>query len=201
MWVDYLAKAPPTQLRYDITHCLHHKFPFFFEKEDGYFGSANLIDENPVTNHDKLSGSEMKKHMTLTCKIIGDRSMSHQLVRHRLFAFSQESQRYCNYGKKGYQFIMPPSIADKEIARKEWLDSLEVAIGDYEALLAWKIPPEDARSVLPNCTKTEVVTTGTLGYWNYVFKHRADNPKAQWEIRSIMQGIREEFRNLLPEIF
>ena len=88
--------------------------------------------------------------------------MSHQLVRHRISSYSQESQRFCDYGKKGFKFIVPPKILNAEpYLYNAWLED---TINDYKVYLALreaKIPAEDARSKLPNATKTEVVTTNT----------------------------------------
>jgi len=192
---------------YGVVARLVEKWPFFFghiklEEEERGKALVSLVDENPFTNKDNLTVKEMKQHMTLTFKFTGSRVMSHQLVRHRLFAFSQESQRYCNYGKKGYQIIVPKSIAEKEIAREEFLSQVELLFEDYESLLTWKIPPEDARFLLPNCTKTEVVTTGTIGYWlDHVIPHRGHNPKAQWEIRKLRLDAENIIKERLPVLF
>ena len=160
-----------------------------------------VVDNNPSTNKYNLSADEMLKHMTLTYKLVGSRIMSHQVVRHRRFSFSQESQRYCNYGKKGLQIILPPEIAKYETTLDNWRDSVDKSYDIYNELLASGVPPEDARSVLPNCTKTEIVMTGTLADWKHVFEHRANNPKAQWEIRQIMSDIQEHARKLVPNVF
>lgn len=176
------------------------------------------------------------EHGSITVKIICDRACSHQLVRHRIAAYSQESQRYCDYGGTGLTVICPPRIAELPPGRYElcWLGAdhhcewwrvddvnlKERLLGSAELSRAnrWLdhklacyrlycdfrdegIPPEDARSVLPNATKTEVVTTYNLRQWRHVFEHRALNPRAQWEIRLIMQGILAEFAGLLPAVF
>jgi thymidylate synthase (FAD) len=184
-----------------VAWCLHRKWPFFFDEPNIEYvpSDTRLIDDNPLTNRDNLSKEEMFKHMTLTCKLIGDRSMSHQLVRHRLASYSQESQRYCNYGKKGFQFIVPPNISHD--ARHVFMDKAVEEYENYLKMLDLKLPPEDARGLLPNCTKTEVVATYTLGMWEHIFEHRARNPKAQWQIKNIMLGVEHKFRQLLPQVF
>jgi thymidylate synthase ThyX len=112
------------------------------------------------------------------------------------------SQRYCNYGKKGFQFIIPPTHREKPGQEERFINDALYAYGRYLEYINDGIPPEDAREILPNCTKTEVVTTGTLGYWiNHIFPHRADNPKAQWQIRNIMQGVKGHMQGQLPEMF
>jgi thymidylate synthase (FAD) len=198
-----------------IRTCLNKKWPFFFELPEIENTSLNikLVDENPLTNKGQLSSEEMLKHMTLTYRLIGDRSMSHQLVRHRLCAFSQESQRYCNYGKKGFQIIVPPSVDNAEPIydkgqynipyrpKRMFIFAAVEAYEEYLMQIEAGVKPEDARGLLPNCTKTEVITTCTLGNWMHIFKHRADNPKAQWQIRDITRGIKEHMSELLPQLF
>lgn len=203
MWTDLFKQEKIESVFVALAQKFCTRFPIFSMElaAIGVFGINNLVeelDENPLTNQSNMTVKELKLHTSLTIKAIGDRSMSHQLVRHRLFAFSQESQRYCNYGKKGFQFIVPP--AKKEMQDAFICSALE-AYESYLSALDIGFKPEDARGVLPNCTKTEVVTTGTLGYWKYVFKHRADNPKAQWQIRGIMQATQTHFKELLPAIF
>ena len=162
------------------------------------------------------------EHCVITVKIFCSRACSHQLVRHRIAAYSQESQRYCDYGKLGFQVIAPRGLelpggkyerngfADwtrqKDIKCKmnnkaQWLETVYQAYSTYLHLLREGMRPENARFVLPNATKTEVVTTFNLRQWRHVFKHRALNPRAQWEIREIMQAVLEKFKVLMPAVF
>jgi len=168
------------------------------------------------------------EHAVYTARIIGDRSMSHQLVRHRIAAYSQESQRYCDYGKKGLQVVCPPSIGylapgtwehraglgcmsvwdhegcgtDLDSNRLcKWLDNRRREYKEYLDLREDGIPPEDARSVLPNATKTEVVSTFNLRQWRHVFRERALNKRAQWQIRQIMCSLLRQMASRLPVIF
>ena len=161
------------------------------------------------------------EHGSITVRIICDRSTSHQLVRHRIAAYSQESQRYCDYGDGWLKVIAPPGIHLKagryqcphifvteedgkrvhdRIANK-WLQEMVGAHNAYQWFREKGLKPEEARSVLPNCTKTEVVTTFNLRQWRHVFEDRALNPRAQFAIRSIMQGVLKEFAELLPCVF
>jgi thymidylate synthase (FAD) len=188
----------------DMRERLQQKWPHFFGEHGHGAESAivDLVDENPLTNHNKLPLCEMLKHMTLTCNLVGDRTMSHQLVRHRISSYSQESQRFCDYGKKGFKFIVPPKILN---AAPEYYNLwLNDTINDYKVYLKLKeagIPAEDRRSKLPNATKTEVVTTNTLGIWDHVFNQRPRNKKAQWQIKATVGGAEAEFTGLLPNVF
>ena len=82
-----------------------------------------------------------------------------------------------------------------------WLDLIKHSYEAYCLLLENHVLPEDARSVLPNATETEIVTTFNLRQWRHVFKERALNPQAQWEIKNIMMGLLIEFNKLLPAVF
>ena len=164
------------------------------------------------------------EHASISVLILGDRSMSHQLVRHRIGAFSQESQRFCNYGRKGFQVICPPSIGVPEgeysldtfgnlnlknigtlfslsLAQRRWLQHRCEDCLEYINLLNEGILPEDARSCLPNATKTEIVATFNLRQWRHVFAERALNRHAQWQIKDITRGILREFAGRLPCVF
>lgn len=170
----------------------------------------------------RMGHESVIEHQSITVRIIGSRAMSHQLVRHRLAAYSQESQRYCNYMKKGYQIIVPSALAVLPADVYDWnegkwtntdgvdvsdadcayfLDGIRNTLLHYEYYLERGKKPEMARYVLPNCMKTEVVTTYNLRTWRHIFKERALNPHAQKEIREIMLGILGAFKEHLPILF
>ena len=204
MWME-LMDSDYVDVGNEMAVRLNTKWPAMFEMPTEASGAPpriRLLDENPLTNTNELAICEMMRHMTLTCNLVGDRTMSHQLVRHRLAYFSQESQRFCDYGKKGLKFIIPPKILNAEPRIfNMWLEDV---INDYKVYLALrdvKIPAEDARSKLPNAAKTEVVTTCTLGNWDHVFNQRPRNPKAQWQIKATIGGAEEDFKVRLPEVF
>jgi thymidylate synthase (FAD) len=162
----------------------------------------------------KSKHESVLEHISISVRIICDRSCSHQLVRHRIAAYSQESQRYCNYGKKGLQVICPPSIGVKPGAYQKygnewtpvpahpsWLETTNRCYLEYLALLDQGKPPEDARSVLQNNCKTEVATTFNLRTWRHVFVERGLNKHAQWQIRGIFSDILRDFASRYPAIF
>ena len=139
------------------------------------------------------------EHLSISVKIIIDRGSSQQVVRHRLAAYSQESQRYINYKKKGYYICCPRTIT--EGLRGEWMLCVQNSINFYERLVSSGIKPEDARSVLPMGMKTEMIATYNLRTWRHIFEERALNPRAQFEIRELTSDILRKFAELLPEIF
>lgn len=185
--------------------------------------------ENFVKRLVKSGHHSVLEHCSISVRIVGDRSMSHQLVRHRIAAYSQESQRYCDYGKMGLQVILPPKIGvleqgiyehknshwfgpigmgeEKNLSTTasslviDWLDFISLSYNTYLSLREKGIPAEDARSVLPNATKTEVVTTYNLRQWRHVFQQRGLNSHAQWQIRKIMKDILFEFNKIVPSVF
>ena len=164
------------------------------------------------------------EHCSISVLIVCSRAASHQLVRHRIAAYSQESQRYCNYGEKGFAVICPPAVcrnisgtfehiplsSDCEICTDKdcghynlihWLNVRALEFSEYLRETENGIPGEDARYNLPNAMKTEIVATYNLREWRHIFKLRALDDAAQWEIRGIMQGILQEFRVLMPDAF
>jgi thymidylate synthase (FAD) len=164
------------------------------------------------------------EHATVSTRIICSRSCSHQLVRHRIASYCQESQRYCNYGKLGFQVICPPSIglpageyeggwddglwefnplfnAVLSSRQFDWLHTVGTAYNEYLDELAEGILPEDAREVLPNATKTEIIATMNLSQWRHVFHERALSPRAQYQIRTIMATLLGTLQTALPAVF
>jgi thymidylate synthase (FAD) len=153
------------------------------------------------------------EHEGLTARITCSRACSHQLVRHRIAAYSQESMRYCNYGKRGLQVICPPSIGIPPgeyhwqgyecltDVQNSWLSTIKACYDEYLREMADGVKPEDARFVLPHATKTCVVATYNMSMWRHVIEERGLNTHAQWEIREIFHGIYEDLRTKLASIF
>ena len=151
------------------------------------------------------------EHGSITVRIICDRGISHELVRHRIASFSQESTRYCNYGKDGfgheitvidiasgfkYDLSNPVDAAKYGI----WKSAMDCAEDYYMRLLAAGATPQEARSVLPNSLKTEIVITANPREWLHIFRLRTSNA-AHPQIREVMFPIQAEFALLWPSIF
>jgi len=149
-----------------------------------------------------LGHESVLEHISISVKIIGSRSMSHQLVRHRLASYSQESQRYVSYNKDrfGKEITVISPFEEGTKPYKIWEKSTKQAEKDYFKLLDSGAAPEDARSVLPNSCKTEIIVTMNLRSWRHFLKIRCDK-HAQLEIRTIAQSILAEFQQLIPVIF
>ncbi len=138
------------------------------------------------------------EHIVFTFAISGvTRTLSHQLVRHRAgLAFDQQSQRYLKYREPAY--MVPGTIADADPAlRDRYLDEMSGSLSFYEELLDAGIPGEDARFVMPNATRTNLVMTANLRALIHMSGLRLCT-MAQWEIRRLFQLIRHEVFDVSP---
>lgn len=151
------------------------------------------------------------EHASMTVRFICDRGVSHELVRHRLASFSQESTRYCNYSKdkfdNGITVILPCFWAkdwkDPVMCSNEflvWKKLCEMSEQVYFELLSYGASPQQSRSVLPNSLKTEIVVTANLREWRHIFKQRCSS-KAHPQIRELMVPLLQEVRFKIPVLF
>ena len=149
------------------------------------------------------------EHEKISVRIICDRGVSHELVRHRIASYSQESTRYCNYskGKFGSEltFIRPywddRSISAEMIRlRACWQEACLNAEWSYKKMIDAGCTPEAARAVLPNCLKTEIVMTANLREWRHFFKLRCA-PAAHPDMRIIANMLLTAFKDVVPVVF
>ena len=153
-----------------------------------------------------INHESVLEHGSITVRFITDRGVTHELVRHRVASFSQESTRYCNYGKDKFDneltFIDPrPAFPEMEGVRFNlWETTCEYAEIQYLQLLSYNAKPQEARSVLPNSLKTEIVMTANPREWRHVFKLRCAEA-AHPQIREIMVPCRAEFAQRWPALF
>ncbi len=136
------------------------------------------------------------EHCSVTIRIVCPRGVSHELVRHRLAAYSQESTRYVKYGD--ITVIEPPGL-DKE-SHVQWRAACMYAETAYKALIDLGHKPQIARAVLPICLKTEVVTTFNLRQWLHVMDQRL-RKVCHPEMRSVMRMCHDELIKLSPTLF
>ena len=139
------------------------------------------------------------EHVSFTFAIEGvSRVLTHQLVRHRIASYSQQSQRYVK--EHDFERIVPPSIA-RDPAVKARFDELCNAIqGFYNDMTEAGIPAEDARYILPNATETKIVVTMNARSLLHFFELRCCS-RAQWEIRELANRMLEEVRQVAPVLF
>jgi thymidylate synthase (FAD) len=144
------------------------------------------------------------EHISITVRFICDRGISHELVRHRLAAFSQESTRYANYSKDKFgneiTVIKPVFWPEASDAYGNWLAAMKNAEDAYLNLLKTGAKAEEARSVLPNSLKTEVVMTCNLRQWRHVLNLRCSKA-AHPQIREIMLPLLKELHEKIPVVF
>lgn len=141
------------------------------------------------------------EHVSLSLYLTVDRAVSHELVRHRIASYCQESQRYVAYRGESIDVIQPEWIAvAPEIHRNLWQQSAQHAANAYRELLARGVAAQNARSVLPNCTATHVVMTANIREWRHVLRLRT-SPAAHPDMRHIMGMILADFQARYPVLF
>jgi thymidylate synthase (FAD) len=129
------------------------------------------------------------------------RACTHQLVRHRLASFSQESQRYVDLAKGDWRAIVPPAVAANPQAMAEMTDFWRLAEEKYARLRQLGIRKEDARFLLPNAAETRIITTMNFAAWSHFLWLRAVDKAAQWEIRLMGQRALEMLHAVAPSVF
>lgn len=143
------------------------------------------------------------EHEKITVLFIVDRGISHEIVRHRIASYSQESTRYCNYGKDKFgneiTVIKPFFFSDRE-NYKYWEEACLAAERSYMALLRNGYTPQEARSVLPNSLKTEIVVTYNLREWRHFLRLRCSKA-AHPQMRQVTIPLLILFKNRLPLLF
>lgn len=144
------------------------------------------------------------EHASVTVKFVVDRGVSHEIVRHRIASYCQESQRYCNYSKDDFSseitFIIPEYIEYKSSAWNMWKTAMSEAENSYFELLNYGLTPQEARAVLPNSTKTELIMTANLREWRTFFKLRCDKA-AHPQMREVTIPLLKDFQELIPVVF
>lgn len=148
------------------------------------------------------------EHYSITARVICDRGVTHEIVRHRMASYAQESTRYCNYSKNKFSnqiTYIEPVFWDKntEDGRQKyeiWESVMEFCEKKYMELIENGATPQEARSVLPNSLKTELVMTMNLREWRHFFKLRAA-PAAHPQMRELALAMLAGFKELVPVVF
>jgi thymidylate synthase (FAD) len=144
------------------------------------------------------------EHCSFTVKFIVDRGVSHEIVRHRVASYCQESTRYCNYSRDSFgseiTVIEPLFLAEGTPGWTLWKHSCEVAEKYYFELLNWGCTPQEARAVLPTSLKTEVVMTASIREWRHFLRLRTSSA-AHPQIREVAVPLLHELQRLMPVLF
>lgn len=165
--------------------------------------SAKKFVENLI----KRGHEAMLEHSSLSVKFICDRGVSHELVRHRLASFAQESTRYCNYSQdkfgKELTFIKPCFLEGGTGSYKYWKNAMADAEIYYFSMLDFGCTPQEARSVLPNSIKTEIVMTANYREWRHFFWLRAARKTgpAHPQMEELTVPLLYEVSGLIPVVF
>lgn len=144
------------------------------------------------------------EHEKITVRVICDRGVSHEIVRHRIASYSQESTRYCNYSSDKFDnqltFIKPCFWEESSNEYKKWKEQMLGIEKSYNELIFCGVTPQEARSILPNSLKTEIVITMNLREWRHFFKLRTSK-RAHPQMREIAIPMLEGFKKIIPIIF
>jgi thymidylate synthase (FAD) len=150
-----------------------------------------------VTGYGHVSVIE---HASFTFSIEGvSRALSHQLVRHRIASFTQQSQRYVTYDTLE-KYVTPPSIANNAEVKKIFDETLEKISETYQKLLKLGIKKEDARFILPNAAKTNIIVTMNARELRHFFNLRCCT-RSQWEIREVAIEMLNQAKKTAPALF
>ena len=172
---------------------------------------ADGTAETFIKNILKRGHESVIEHESITVRVICDRGVTHEIVRHRIASYSQESTRYCNYNKDRFDSqISCIDIAtgfhydlNNETDRRKyevWQEAMNAAEKAYFQLIELGAKPQEARSVLPNSLKTELVMTMNMREWRHFFRLRADTA-AHPQMRELAIMLLKEFMVQFPVFF
>lgn len=162
-WVQISSKASYQSL--ELLAPFHEAYAKLFGLNDGWRNHWQVCPHNEIP-------AALHRY---SAKFICDRGISHELVRHRPCSFAQESTRYVNYGGKDMEFIEPAGFEDWTPDQKYGLkDSCAGAEASYNFMLRNGLSPQQARAVLPNALKTEIVVTADAAEWAHIKRLRTD---------------------------
>lgn len=176
-------------------------------------GRVCYKSENKITNDSakdfvsmiiKRGHEAILEHASVTVKFVCDRGISHELVRHRVASYAQESTRYCNYSNNKFgnelTFIKPFYLDDSGLEYARWLDTLKKDETVYLELIDKGLSPQEARGILPNCLKTEIYMTANLREWRHFFNLRCD-VKAHPQMRELTLPLLQNMHKIIPVVF
>jgi thymidylate synthase (FAD) len=144
------------------------------------------------------------EHASLTVIFRVDRGVTHELVRHRLFSFTQESTRFVNYAKKAdLEFIIPAELKDGESVTSSkflWSNAIGESERTYLDLLRNGVRPQEARSVLPNALAATIAVTGNLRNWRHILLMRSSK-ETHPDFRRVVDPLLKVFQTNIPLLF
>lgn len=157
-----------------------------------------------VANILKRGHESVIEHEKVSVKIICDRGVTHEIVRHRIASYSQESTRYCNYSNEKFgkelTIIKPLFWKEDSVEYNLWINTMQAIENTYNKLIDLGAEPQQARSTLPNSLKTEIVVTMNLREWRHFFRLRTSE-RAHPQMREIAIMILNEFKTKIDVLF
>ena len=179
---------------------VQNKYSFIGDPLLNVCNDADVDLSRYVCDAKHMTEEQRAIHSRITLRIICDRGVSHEIVRHRVMSFSQESTRYVNYGKRGYTFIEPWWWEHQNGVIKHFmLSEMKHSISVYDAMIGEGATPQLARAVLPNQIKTEVVVTATPRQWEAFLALRLDkaaHPDMQRVAHLVQEALGDDVRIL-----
>lgn len=172
-----------------------------------YKSESKITDDSAekfINNILKSGHESVIEHESISVRVICDRGVSHEIVRHRIASYSQESTRYCNYSNEKFgkelTVIKPIFWEEDSEEYKIWLDMMNKIEKNYNALIEMGAKPQEARSILPNSLKTEIIMTMNIREWRHFFKLRT-SLRAHPQMREVAIMILDKFRKEIPIFF
>ncbi|MBR5583369.1 MAG: FAD-dependent thymidylate synthase [Lachnospiraceae bacterium] len=179
----------------------------FPEFQDSEFTKNCICDFKILSVFDLQTTNEKLTHWDVTVKFVTDRGISHEIVRHRIASFAQESTRYCNYSQDKFgnelTFIIPDFLKYGSEGFKLWKEEMKQIEKTYFAMLDAGHTAQEARSVLPNALKTELIMTANLRECRHFFKLRAANSTgaAHPQMLEITRPLLDDLKAMIPVVF
>jgi thymidylate synthase (FAD) len=192
--------VPESELSQDILQKIERAGRICYKSEDSITeSSAGPFVKNLITRgHESVI-----EHEKITVMFVTDRGVTHEIVRHRMGSYSQESTRYCNYSHEKFgnsiTFIEPKFYINKP-EYNSWVKMCMMIEDEYFNLLNVGSTPQEARTILPNSLKTEIAVTYNLREWRHFFKERCSKA-AHPQMREIAIPLLIKFQEFLPEVF
>jgi thymidylate synthase (FAD) len=144
------------------------------------------------------------EHSCLSVRLVADRAFLAEITRHRIAAYSVESQRYCSYDQAKFDsevtFIEPFFFNHQLEEYGVWENSCQQSEQSYFKLIALGKNPEEARTVLPNCVKSDIIMSANFREWRHIFRLRCSET-AHPQMRELMIPLRDKMHEILPELF
>ena len=144
------------------------------------------------------------EHESVSVRVVCDRGVSHEIVRHRIASYSQESTRYCNYSQDKFgnelTFIRPVFWEEGTEEYDLWKDAMKKSEDVYLKMISFGAKPQEARSVLPNSLKTEIVISMNMREWRHFFKLRTSK-RAHPQMKQVADLVLERFKLDIPVLF